>query len=35
MEVALNLEELKQIAEAEQEAVAPLEHTVRVCVAAS
>jgi bidirectional [NiFe] hydrogenase diaphorase subunit len=35
MEVALNLEELKQIAEAELEAVAPLEHTVRVCVAAS
>ena len=35
MEVALNLEELKQIAETEQEAVAPLEHTVRVCVAAS
>ena len=35
MEVALNLEELKQIAEAEQEAAAPLEHTVRVCVAAS
>jgi len=31
----LNLEELKQIAEAEQEAAAPLEHTVRVCVAAS
>jgi len=31
----LNLEELKQIAEAEQEAVAPLENTVRVCVAAS
>ena len=35
MEVALNLEELKQIAEKEQEAIAPLEHTVRVCVAAS
>jgi len=35
MEVALNLEELKQIAETEQEAIAPLEHTVRVCVAAS
>ena len=31
----MNLEELKQIAEAEQEAVAPLENTVRVCVAAS
>jgi bidirectional [NiFe] hydrogenase diaphorase subunit len=31
----LNLEELKQIAEAEQAAAAPLEHTVRVCVAAS
>ena len=30
MEVALNLEELKQIALAEQEAVVPLEHTVRV-----
>jgi hypothetical protein len=31
----LNLEELKQIAEAEQEEAAPLEHTLRVCVAAS
>src|ERR1022692_5228725 len=35
MEVALNLEELKQIAEAEQEAAAPFQHTIRVCVAAS
>ena len=31
----MNLEELKQIAEAEMEAAAPLEHTIRVCVAAS
>ena len=31
----MNLEELKQIAETEQAAVSPLEHTVRVCVAAS
>ena len=31
----MNLEELRQIAETEQEAAAPLEHTVRVCVAAS
>jgi bidirectional [NiFe] hydrogenase diaphorase subunit len=35
MEVALNLEELNQIAVAEHDAAAPLEHTVRVCVAAS
>jgi len=35
MEVALNLEELNEIADKEREAAAPYEHTIHVCVAAS